>query len=125
MLHAQVKVIAHTTVPVGQIDKAMLIDCYTGDALTWTDDIPIIVLDLKAKTKTRKAFYKYLGKSPSRIKSIWIKKKLSGEGDPPQGFKTEADVIAKVAETPGAIGFVGAGLDVSGANVKTLLTINP
>ena len=40
------------------------------------------------------------------MKSIWLKKMLSGEGDPPEALKSESEVLQKVSSTPGAIGFV-------------------
>ncbi len=41
------------------------------------------------------------------MKSIWLKKLLMGEGDPPEALPSEEEVLKKVAATPGAIGFVG------------------
>jgi hypothetical protein len=56
------------------------------------------------------------------MKSIWLKKMLSGEGDPPQAMNSEAELVRKVAATAGALGFA------SKANVredvKMLLEIN-
>lgn len=67
----------------------------------------VVVFDLKPAGEVREAFYKLLGKTPSRMKSIWLKKLLMGEGDPPAALPSEEEVLKKVAATPGAIGFVG------------------
>ncbi len=66
----------------------------------------VVVFDLKPAGEVREAFYKLLGKTPSRMKSIWLKKLLMGEGDPPEALPSEEEVLKKVAATPGAIGFV-------------------
>ncbi len=118
---AQVVVIAHPSVPVETIDKADLLDFYTGDTRSWEDDVPVTVFDLKPKGTVKDTFYSFLGKSSSRMKSIWLKRKLSGEGDPPTSFETEEEVLEHVAATPGAIGFVSKGK--VGTTVKILVEI--
>lgn len=117
----QVKVIANKNVPVNEIDKIQLLDFYTGDIKTWENGQPVIVFDLKPKGDAKESFYKFLGKPSSRMKSIWIKNMLSGEGDPPEALASEEEMVKKVASTPGAIGFVGNSF--AGASVKTIMTI--
>ena len=117
----QVAVIANKSVPLDSISKNTLLDLYTQDIKKWPDGEPVIVKDLKPKNDVKKIFYKFLGKSPSRMKSIWMKKMLSGESDPPEAVTNEQEMVQKIASTPGAIGFV-AQESVSSA-VKTLLII--
>jgi len=102
----QVAVIAHKSVPVDVIEKSDLLDCYTGDKSFWSDDKRVIIFDLKEKGDTRDAFYKYLGISSTRMKSIWMKRMLSGDADPPEFLESEDKMLQKVASTKGAIGFV-------------------
>lgn len=107
---ADVAVIAHPSVPVRQISRTQLLDLYTGDVREWRNGAPIVVLDLKPKSGTKDVFYHYLGKSSSRMKSIWMKNLLSGEGNPPAGQASEAEILQKVASTPGAIGYLDRAL---------------
>jgi ABC-type phosphate transport system substrate-binding protein len=118
---AQVAVIANKSVPVDGIKKAELLDFYTGDIRKWDNQTPVIVFDLKQKSEMKEAFYDYLGKSPSRMKSLWLKRMLSGEGEPPQALESEEEMLKKVAETTGAIGFVSKS-KVNG-EVKVLVVI--
>jgi ABC-type phosphate transport system substrate-binding protein len=118
---AQIKIVAHPSVPISEMDRRMLLAVFTGDEQSWDDETPIVVIDLGNRSDTRESFYKYLGTSPSRIKSMWIKKKLSGEGDPPRSFDTEEQVLAEIAGTPGAVGYVGISVDTQSSGVKTLL----
>jgi len=118
---SQVAVIAHKSVPVDTIKKSELLDFYTADIKKWNDEQPVVILDLKPRGDTKKAFYKFLGKSPSRMKSIWLKMMLSGEGDPPLSMRSEDELLKKVASTPGAIGFISQRR-VTG-DVKTLFLI--
>jgi len=119
---AQVVVIAHKSVSMDTIKKSALLDFYTCDIKKWSDGQPVIVLDLKSPSDVKTAFYNYLGRSSSRMKSVWLKKLLSGEGEPPEALNSEEELLKKVAATAGAIGFV------SKANVrkdvKLLLEIN-
>ena len=118
---SQVAVIANTSVPVDQIEKNELENFYTGDIRKWNNGEPIIVFDLKAKGEVKETFYNFLGKSTSRMKSIWMKNMLSGEGDPPESIPSEEEVLKKVASTPGAIGFVSQAK--TSEDVKILIVI--
>ena len=119
---AQVAVIAHKDVPTDSITKDDLLNYYIGDVQSWGDDLDVVVFDLKARGPVRDAFYEYLGKTSSRMRSIWLKRKLSGEGDPPESFETEEELLERVASTPGAIGFVQKS-NVNGDTVKILVEI--
>ncbi len=117
----QVAVIAHPAVPLDTLSRSDLIDYYTGERSHWPDETTVVLLDLKPKNDTKRMFYDFLGKRPSRLKSIWMKKMLSGEGDPPEAMKSETEILEKVASTPGALSFVST--TISSKTVKTLLVI--
>lgn len=114
---AQVVVIAHPSVPIDKIEQADLYDIYSGETRLWHNDETVITFDLRPKTTTKVSFYNFLGKSPSRMKSIWMVNMLSGEGDPPVSVDSEEEMLQKVANTPGAIGFL------SKAKADTLVKI--
>ena len=118
---AEIVVVAHSDVTADSLSRQRLTDYYTGDIRSWTDGTPLVVLDLQSRGKIRKVFYKYLGKSPSRMKSIWMKNMLAGEGDPPEAMATEQELLEKVQATPGALGFVS--LSKVDDSVKTLTVI--
>ena len=103
---AQVAIIANKSVPVETITNTELYDLYAFETRKWQDGQPVIVFDLKPHEEVRIDFFKFLGKSPSRMKSIWLVNKLSGEGEPPEALSSEEVMLQRVAETPGAIGFV-------------------
>lgn len=121
--NGQVAVIAHKDVPASELEKSQLLDFYIGDIKKWSDDTPVILFDLKTRTITRQKFYKFLGKTPSRMKSIWMKNMLSGEGEPPKTLDSEEEVMKHVAQTKGVIGFVDAKL--VNDSVKRLMIIAP
>lgn len=118
---AQVAVIVHKAAPVDSLTQAELFDYFSCEVKTWSNKTPVVVFDLKPQSEIKEMFYDFLGKSASRMKSIWMKKLLMGEGDPPQALLSEDEVLKKVATTPGAIGFVSKAKVHDG--VKIVLTI--
>ena len=103
---SQVAVIVHRQVAEDSIDQTRLLDFYTGEIRRWDSGARVVPFDLKAKGDTRDRFFEFVGKSSSRMRSIWLKRMLSGEGDPPEALETEDQMISRVATTPGAIGFI-------------------
>ena len=120
--YSQVAIIANKSVKLDKIEQAELLDYYSRDLKFWDNGDPIIIFDLKVKNDIRDIFYKYLGKSSSRMKSVWMKKMLLGEGDPPEPLDSEEDMLEKIIETPGSIGFLNAELVTD--EVKLLRIIN-
>jgi ABC-type phosphate transport system substrate-binding protein len=106
--YGQIAVIANPDVPVDSMNRSKIVDLFTGDVRLWGNGVPVVPIDLQEPKEVRKSFYKELGKSSARMRSIWMKKKLSGEGDPPEAVETEDEVVARVAATPGSISFVRA-----------------
>lgn len=121
-LSAEVAVIANPSVPVKTITSAELLDIYSGDIKEWRDGSPIVVLDLKPNSVVKEAFYEYLGKSSSRMKSIWMKNMLSGEGRPPEAQESGEKILEKVMSTPGAIGYVERSLVTAGVVELVVIT---
>lgn len=118
---AEVAVIANPSVPAHSIDKSRLLDLYSGDIKEWENGDPIVLVDLKPTADVKDAFYGFLGKSASRMKSIWMKNMLTGEGRPPEAVASQEELLRKVAATPGAIGYVDRNLVTS--DVITLTVI--
>ncbi len=119
--YSQVAVIANSSVPVESVNSSYLTDLYTQDIQVWKNGDPVVVFDLKPRNDTKNTFYSYIGKSITRMKSIWMKKKLSGEGKPPESLETEEEVLRKVETTPGSIGYLRS--DLVSEKVKVLVII--
>ena len=119
--NAQVAVIANKSIKKDKISKSELLDCYTGDMPKWDDGQKVYVFDLKPKTEIKDTFYRYLGKSTSRMKSIGLKRMLSGDGEPPPALESEEDMLKKVEKTKGSIGFIS--YDKVNTKIKVLAII--
>ncbi len=60
----------------------------------------------------------YLGKADAALQTYYRSLVFTGKGSMPKELATDADVVAYVARTKGAIGYVGSGAATAG--VKTL-----
>jgi ABC-type phosphate transport system substrate-binding protein len=118
---AQVAVIAHPSVPEDSLDKDRLYDVYKGDVRSWEDGTKIKLWDLGERCEIRDSFYDFIGKRPSRMKSIWMRKLLTGEGGPPDISESQDDMLKNVIKAPGSIGYVD--LKLVDDRVKLLLVI--
>ncbi|WP_103018899.1 hypothetical protein [Salinibacter altiplanensis] len=118
--HAQVAVIAHEDVPVEQTDAETLEDVYLLEQNKWDNGSKIVRFDLNAENDTKTAFYDHLGQSVSDAKKVWLRKKLSGEAQPPEKA-SPGQVVDKVSTTSAAIGYVSA--DAVTDAVKVIATI--
>lgn len=117
---AKIAVIANKDVKTSSINKAKLLDVYTLDVNEFGGS-KIKIFDYSSETAVRKDFFDYLGKSIADFKQVWMKKKLTGNGNPPINVGSEDDMLSKVASTPGAIGYVSS--DKVNASVKVLMEI--
>jgi ABC-type phosphate transport system substrate-binding protein len=115
---AQVAVIANKSVSDNAVSLASAGNIYSLNQTSWNDGTKIIVFDNSSESKT---FYDALGKDFMSLKKEWMKKQLTGAAKAPQTLASDSDVIKKVADTPGAIGFVKAS-SVDGS-VKVLLQV--
>jgi len=123
---AEVAIIVNKSVPMQTMDSRTLFDLYSGDVKKWSNGQSVVLLDLGQKGDVKTTFYDYLGKSSSRMKSIWMKNMLAGEGSPPESFPSEAEILKRVAATPGAIGYVSRPTATGASDgIVTLIVIDP
>ena len=102
---AQLVVIANPSVPVASIDTRTVVNIYMLTQTKWANDEPIRVFALKKGTAGAEKFYAALGLNPLALNKQWLRIQLTGEGRAPS-LVPEDEIVARVAATPGAIGFV-------------------
>ncbi len=105
MARAQLVIIANPSVPVASIDTRAAVDIYMLTQTKWTNDEPIRVFSLKKGTTGAEKFYAALNLNPLALNKQWLRVQLTGEGRAPT-LVAEDEIVARVAATPGAIGFV-------------------
>ncbi len=122
---AQISVVANKSVPVDTLAQAELYQLFAGDREYWNSEMRVVIVDLAQKGDVRDSFYVFLGKTSSRMRSIWLKRKLTGEGELPISVDSEDLLLKTVAETPGAIGFLSDASVNGDEDVKVLMRTIP
>jgi ABC-type phosphate transport system substrate-binding protein len=120
-VYSQVSVIVNKSVSETSIDKSKLAEIYQLKSKTWSDGKAIVVFVLKADNDDSNKFYDAIGQSSMKMKKLWMKKQLTGEGQAPEGLSSDSETISRVSSTPGAIGYVNSA-SVTDA-VKVLMEI--
>jgi ABC-type phosphate transport system substrate-binding protein len=73
----------------------------------WTDNQPLRVFVLPDDNPNHKIFVKtVLGMFPYQLRRIWDRQLFSGTGQVPITVNSEAEMLQRVASTPGAIGYI-------------------
>ena len=98
-------VIANKDVTDSNIDISKLNNIFTLDIKNWEDGRRIVVFDSKSEELSN-AFYSYIGLTTFQVRKIWLRKVLLGEIKAPAQVNNDDEMIEKVSQTSGAIGFV-------------------
>jgi hypothetical protein len=113
-----VKIIANMSVKSDSISSDDLKGVYMQEKSSLSDGSSVEPV-LEKDGPTHEAFVKeYLGKSDSALQTYYRSQVFTGKGSMPKSVGTDAEMVAYVAKTKGAIGYVAAGATADG--VKTL-----
>ena len=94
-------------------------DYYLGKKASWPDGSKVVVVVLD-DGPSHDSLMKKLGKSSSQFTTGWKKLVFTGKGAMPEQVKTEDQLVAFVAKTPGAIGYVDAAKAKEGVKAVQL-----
>lgn len=110
-------VITHPGNATAALSKDDLDAIYNGKKANWPDGSRI-VLAVVTDGPVHEAFLKsYVGKTPAQFSAAWKKIVFTGKAKAPQECADEAAMIAFVAATPGAIGYISDATTPSGVKV--------
>ena len=116
---AEVVVVTHKSVNTENLDIKAIKKIFLGKKTYWEDNKKITLFIL-AKSPAHEEFVKkYLGKSENQFTNYWKQLLFTGKGMMPHRVRDE-ELIAKIKETEGAIGYVTAGLATEGVNIVKL-----
>ena len=120
-VNAQVSIIVNKSVSETSISAATLGNIYSLVETKWNNGSRIVVFDYNSDNTLKSSFYKHISKDALSIKKEWMRKQLTGEAKAPQLFSSDDEVLAKVASTPGAIGYVKSS--IVNSSVKVVVEI--
>ena len=103
---AAIRMIVNPQVKGSQIPRAVLKSIFLKQALKWGDGRPVVPVDQSVQSAVRRQFSNdVLKQGIVEIQVYWQRKIAAGQLPPPVKTSDE-DVVAFVASTPGAIGYV-------------------
>ncbi len=113
------QVVVNESVPIETISKSDLSKVFRKK-VRQIGGVNASPVDLAAGSSVREAFSQGVhGRSAAAIESYWQQQIFAGEKVPPVKKTSDAEVLAYVRGTPGAVGYVAAGASL-GAGVKAL-----
>ncbi len=121
VLAQQALVICNSSVPHDRLSSSDIQQIFLGRKTRWADDQKISFVLIKEGEIHAEFLKTYLSRTPSQYQAFWRKMVFTGQSGLPTSFNTPEEVIKYVAGTPGAIGYVPAGL--SHDKVKVVATI--
>jgi ABC-type phosphate transport system substrate-binding protein len=105
---AHFRVIVHPQVKGGQIPRAALSSIFLKQVSKWGDGSAMLPVDQSVRSPVRSAFSNsVLQQGIVEVQVYWQRKMARGQVPPPVKTSDE-DIVAFVASTPGAIGYVSA-----------------
>lgn len=117
----QVKIIANPSVSLTHIDSDQIRRIFTMYQTNWSNAQPIVVFVLPNSHPTHQLFSReILGLFPYQLDRIWNKLVYSGLGEGPIRLTNEAEMIKKIQQQPGAIGYLLTAEVPSGVNLIKL-----
>jgi ABC-type phosphate transport system substrate-binding protein len=114
------QVIVHPDNPATAVDRGFLRDVYHKKTTCWRGGAVARPIDLPPGRVRERYTQSVLKKTRAQLRSYWNQQIFSGKGVPPPAAESVAAAIAYVRGNPGAVGYVPAGADVTGAKVVRL-----
>lgn len=109
VLHAQdVSFVTHPSTPADQLSAKDISDILSGNLTKWEHGAVIRLAVQTSGDIHTKTVRDYTQRTPDQFEKFWKKQVFTGKGSMPELAKSDADMIAYVARTPGAFGYVAA-----------------
>ena len=102
------RVIVHPQVKGSQIPRAALSSIFLKQAPKWGDGSPVQPIDQSVQSSVRKSFSADILQQGIVAVQVYWQRKMSNGVVPPPVKTSDEEVVAYVASTPGAIGYVSA-----------------
>ncbi len=116
---AEDTIIVNPALTIGALDEDALKDVYLGKKTSWDDGSRVVVVVLK-EGASHDHLLQRLNKSSPQFLTGWKKLVFTGKGTMPEMVESEDALIALVAKTPGAIGFIDKGKLKDGVKILPL-----
>ena len=104
--------------PVESMKRSEVSKLFLKKIRTWEHGVVVLPVDLVGTSPVRDKFSREVhGKSVTTVKNYWQQQIFSGRNAPPPEKSSDAEVLAFVKASPGAIGYVSGEADVEEVKV--------
>ncbi|WP_339725780.1 substrate-binding domain-containing protein [uncultured Paraglaciecola sp.] len=118
----EVKVVVNPSVESKEMSVEQIRRIFSMRQTNWPNDQSITVYVLANQHQTHQVFStKVLGMFPYQLERIWNKLVYSGLGEEPIKLQSEQEMLERVSEVPGAIGYVIQQVESHNVNVIKVL----
>ncbi len=116
-----VQIVVNTSVPTDDMTKVQARRVFSMRQVSWANDSTITVYVMEEHHPTHKVFStQVLGLFPYQLDRIWNKLVYSGLGEEPIKVKNEQEMLDRISNTPGAIGYLLNNIQIDNFNVKII-----
>ena len=115
-----VVVIVNKNAPAGSLSGDDIQNIFLAKKTQWDNGAKINFVTLKDCPTHEEFLKKYLQKTSSQFQRYFRTLVFTGKGSVPKSFDTEDALVAYVAATDGAIGYVSSGTNTSSVKVITV-----
>jgi ABC-type phosphate transport system substrate-binding protein len=114
-------VIANPSVTIDSMPGKELRRIFFKQTTRWPDGSTAKPIDQSMTSDVRRVFSReVLQRNLASVESFWNGQVFSGRGTPPPTAQSDAEVLAYVRGTPGAVGYVSSSASTSGVRVITI-----
>lgn len=117
---ADYQLIAHPGVGTATLSKDGAKDILLGNQGKWANGTVIKLAVLSGGPAHDKAINDLTARSADQFDKFWKKQVFTGKGVMPEAMADDAAMVAYVAKTPGAFGYVSAGAKTDGVKTVTV-----
>lgn len=114
-LPSEFVIVAHPSVSATALSRAEASRIFLRLESHWPEGGTVRPVDQAKSSPQRAAFSRdVLGKTVAAVEQYWVQAIFSGRAVPPVEKRSDADVLAYVRETPGAVGYVSPSSSAEG-----------
>lgn len=106
---AELALIGHPTIGDDRLTLNTTRRIFSMQLDRWPDGMPVRVFVMPDNTPQHRAFAKNrLRLFPRQLRRVWDRQLYTGTGQAPEIVASEAQMLRRVAETPGAVGYLSS-----------------
>ncbi len=117
---ADVVFITNSSTAADSLTKDDVKNILLGNKTKWDAGGIIKLTVLTAGAAHETVIQEYTTRSADQFDKYWKKQVFTGKGSAPDAFQTDAELLAFVAKTPGAFGYIATGTAPNGVKIVAI-----